>query len=249
LLSRKQASNNSPGDKNPTPISSCYKLSTRVVYLVPNIVRAFKQTQNYIPMTGQQQQHQDEPAETQQQASSRDANILLLEEGPRLFDVLFGRGRGAQEHLGNVVLQEVVKLHRSRYQRARRMHRNGIAQEIVQNMKHGGPERQQRNVRFLKREEKGSIDECWVEVSDKDAARKVCHALRIRPVSIKQGGNDNTYIEEEGNAADFRRYDAYSPYKNTQLYSQQSVNKQKEARQQVTESPMPNDLSLEIASR
>jgi hypothetical protein len=186
------------------------------------------------------QQHQDDLAETQQPASYHGNHVQLSAEGPRAFDVLFGRGRGPQEHPGNVVLQEIVKLHRSRYQRARRKYRNGIAQEIVQNMKYGGSERQQRHVRFLKRLGKGSIDDCWVEVSDKDAAQKVCHALRIRPVSNKQGVG----INEVNDSDSFPSYDVYSP-DNNQSYDQMRFNQQQY--HQVGQI-MPSDLSLEIVA-
>jgi hypothetical protein len=187
-------------------------------------------------MTGPQQ---DDPAETLHPSSHHIINLL---EEPRAFDVLFGRGRGAQEHLGNVVLQEIVKLHRERYQRARRKHRNGIAQEIVQNMKHGGPERQQRHVRFLKHLGEG-VDE-WVEVSDKDAAQKVCHALRVRPPIFKQGGGNNNNMDEGNDADLFPSYDVYSP-DNTQSYNQMSVNQQQYHQSGQT---MPSDLNLEIAA-
>jgi hypothetical protein len=181
---------------------------------------------------------QDYPAETLQPAP------YVLEEGrPRPFDVLFGRGRGHQEHPGNVVLQGIVKLHRERYQRARRKQRNGIAQEIVQNMKHGGPERQQRHIEFLKRVGEG-IHECWVEVSDKDATEKVCHALRVRPPTNN--------IEDEGRSADSLSYGIYSSGNTAQSYNQMRLNQQQSHQVVIAATrvsiQMPTGLLLDIAA-
>jgi hypothetical protein len=166
----------------------------------------------------------------------------LTVRDPRTYDVLFGRGRSNMEHHGNVVLQGIVKLERTRYQKAQRNHRLKIVQEILQHMKQGGPNREP--ARFLKR-----IDTAdgWVEVSDAEAIEKVSHALRAK-ILKKQGNTEASKpVEYPGQSL----YDSQSGLRSYH----QSINQQQSQETSMmypaftgAAGQIPTNLSLEIAN-
>ena len=109
---------------------------------------------------------------------SAQAQIL----SPLASDILLGRGKPYQEHPGNVRFLRVIILYRDRYLRTqRREDKASIADEIVDLLK------MDRNDpgRFLKRLESGEGG--WVEVNNKIARDKVCHALRAKRGERKMG--------------------------------------------------------------
>eukprot|EP00934_Nitzschia_sp_Nitz4_P007116 Nitzschia sp. Nitz4//scaffold44_size153857//139141//140676//NITZ4_002748-RA/size153857-augustus-gene-0.30-mRNA-1//-1//CDS//3329552238//7106//frame0 len=85
---------------------------------------------------------------------------------PRRFDVLFGRGRTAREHTGNLRANHLVEMHEREYEQAGKTEKTDIARRIVQIIfdSHG---------RFLRWDEGG-----WVEVGAEEALKKISHFFR-----------------------------------------------------------------------
>jgi hypothetical protein len=87
---------------------------------------------------------------------------------PRRFDVLFGKGKALREYTGNVRVNVLVAMFRSKYEQADKHEKTDIAKRIV-NIIH------ESDGRFLKFEEK---EGCWVEVEDGMAREKISHIFR-----------------------------------------------------------------------
>jgi hypothetical protein len=81
-------------------------------------------------------------------------------------DVLFGRGKANQNHIGNIKVRSLVEDCKEMYDKASRDEKTQITQEIVQVV-------QQATGRFLKDDGAG-----WVEVDDGIARLKVSHVFR-----------------------------------------------------------------------
>jgi hypothetical protein len=115
--------------------------------------------------------------ETTQAASSKSVTLsserkAIMIRVPKDFDILCGRGRRVQEHMGNVLLHRLLDMHIARYTVAPRNNRKHMATEIVQAMKRNG-------TRFLKRD--GANGEViWREIDDDAATEKVSHCFRSR---------------------------------------------------------------------
>ena len=111
------------------------------------------------------QQLQEDEIRTQKQneKSLVKAQYLWL---PSLNDVLFGRGKRAQNHIGNMQLRNIVDQYRERYDATRKKLKPQIAAEVIAVIQKGGG-------RFLQKEKFG-----WVEVSQEVALRKVLHTFR-----------------------------------------------------------------------
>jgi hypothetical protein len=95
----------------------------------------------------------------------------VKKQKPGEFDILCGRGRSFQDHSGNRILRQLVKLHSKKYRRAKRSHKAQIASEIVAAFNASGNH-------FLKHDDK---DEIWEAIDDEVAKDKVSHCFRSSP--------------------------------------------------------------------
>lgn len=97
---------------------------------------------------------------------------------PGHLDILLGRGRRCQEHIGNMRLRNLVEDCKPEYDQASRKEKTLISQEIVDNVKNNSHH-------FLKDENEG-----WVEVDDNVARLKVSHTFRdVAKDAKKKEGN------------------------------------------------------------
>lgn len=100
---------------------------------------------------------------------------------PGHLDVLLGRGRRCQEHVGNMRLRNLVEDCKPVYDNATRKEKTLISQELVESIKKNANH-------FLKDEDVG-----WVEVDDQVARLKVSHTFRdIIKDSLKRAGGDTS---------------------------------------------------------
>lgn len=86
---------------------------------------------------------------------------------PRRHDVLLGRGRTIQNHLGNVHFREFLKQYSDDYDEAPRNKRRKIATELVHTLKGKG-------IRFLQQTESGE----WFESNFAEAEKKIGQVFR-----------------------------------------------------------------------
>jgi hypothetical protein len=131
------------------------------------------------------------PNNTERTAKSAKRKITVHHQQikqPGQFDILCGRGRPFQEHPGNLLLRQVVDLHRERYKTAERNHRGAIADEVVVALKAS------RN-RFLKQDDE---TEGWEEIDDEDAKEKVSHCFRSR-LRVPSKDTSNSQYRGRGN--------------------------------------------------
>jgi hypothetical protein len=98
-----------------------------------------------------------------------DPNVLRIEK-PEPNDVLFGRGRGFQEHPGNQRMLEIIDRYRKTYKGQKRNKKQEFVVAVYEAITKDG-------VRFLK---KNKEDKFWVKVSIAVALEKVGHTLRGR---------------------------------------------------------------------
>lgn len=104
---------------------------------------------------------------------------------PGPMDVLLGRGRTIQEHMGNVRFRDIVETYRSRYDMARRPVKTQLTKEIVQKVNKSGGQ-------FLKRNSASSAGP-WIEVSMDVAQQKVSHSFRDkRRFNVATAGSKTT---------------------------------------------------------
>ena len=92
---------------------------------------------------------------------------------PGPFDVLLGRGRLIQEHLGNLRYRQMIDEHKDQYDSASKLEKTNIAKKVVQLV-------QASQGRFLKRDEGEDGGGFWIEVDDETAREKVSHSFRNR---------------------------------------------------------------------
>lgn len=95
---------------------------------------------------------------------------------PHRFDVLFGKSKRAREHTGNLRAQQLVEMHREKYESAGKFEKTVIAERIV-TMIHNS------HGRFLKWEDCG-----WFEVSNEDARDKISHFFRNKRAHLSKQG-------------------------------------------------------------
>ena len=105
---------------------------------------------------------------------------------PGPFDVLLGRGRLIQEHLGNLRYRQMIDDLRETYDSVSKLEKTNIAKKIVQvvHASHG---------RFLQKDEGvGFGGFFWIEVDDDTAREKVSHSFRNRrqaEATLRRKGN------------------------------------------------------------
>jgi len=99
---------------------------------------------------------------------------------PSRTDVLFGRGKVFQMHIGNMKLSDILEERGAEYFDAKRHTKAAIAMEVVVGMKKD-------KTRFLRQDNDG----LWMEVDDKTAADKVGHGFRNRK-PVKQSSADSS---------------------------------------------------------
>lgn len=86
---------------------------------------------------------------------------------PRQHDVLLGRGRTIQNHLGNISFREFLKQCRDDYNKAPRNKRRKIASELAHALR-------ARGIRFLQQTESGE----WIESNFSEAEKKIGQVFR-----------------------------------------------------------------------
>jgi hypothetical protein len=101
-------------------------------------------------------------------AQKNDGVDKVKKQKPGEFDILCGWGRSFQDHSGNRVLRQLVKLHSERYKRAKRSQKAQIASEIVAAFNAAG-------THFLKHNDK---NEFWEGIDDEVAKDKISHCFR-----------------------------------------------------------------------
>ena len=104
---------------------------------------------------------------------------------PGPFDVLLGRGRLIQEHLGNLRYRQMIDEHKDQYDSASKLEKTNIAKKVVQLV-------QASQGRFLKRDEGEDGGGFWIEVDDETAREKVSHSFRNRrqaEATLRRKGN------------------------------------------------------------
>jgi len=99
-----------------------------------------------------------------QEAQSKGQSFAVGEVGPS--DVLFGRGKGVQEHQGNIHLRKIIAQKLDAYDKATNPERTEIALQIVKQVQLGGG-------RFLKHD----ADQ-WIEATTKESRAKISMAFR-----------------------------------------------------------------------
>jgi hypothetical protein len=95
----------------------------------------------------------------------------VKKQKPGEFDILCGRGRSFQDHSGNRVLRQLVKLHSDTYRKAKRSHKALTPSNIVAAFNDSGNQ-------FLKCDDK---DEFWEAIDHEVAKEKVSHCFRSSP--------------------------------------------------------------------
>lgn len=88
---------------------------------------------------------------------------------PSRFDVLLGKGRPCQEHHGNKYLHDIIARYYDEYNSATKRETKSKVADCVIDVIKACPGR------FLKRDEVSGL---WMEVDDREAREKVCHAFR-----------------------------------------------------------------------
>jgi hypothetical protein len=96
-------------------------------------------------------------------------------------DVLLGRGKGFQQHSGNVRYRYLIEEHYNQYESSSKMEKKKLTEEVVRIIK-------EPSGRFLKEDSAG-----WAEVEDGVARFKVSHAFRsMRSTTARNKDGNNT---------------------------------------------------------
>jgi hypothetical protein len=98
-----------------------------------------------------------------QEASESTSDGIIV---PRRFDVLFGRGKNAREHTGNLRASHLVEMHKVKYEKANKHEKTEIADRIVSIIHESCG-------RVLKWEDDG-----WSEVDHDGGREKISHFFR-----------------------------------------------------------------------
>lgn len=117
----------------------------------------------------------DLPVEIETSAAAADASEVdratVAIQTPSSQDILLGRGKPFQSHLGNLRMLQIVAKHKARYCNSKRENRRAVAEEVLNSVLEPGG-------RFLRRVDDGEGH--WVEVDRETAYDKVSHALRSK---------------------------------------------------------------------
>lgn len=103
-------------------------------------------------------------------ACTIEASDMKASLEPRQNDIVFGRGKKYQDHLGNIRMRECVKEYKNLYNVLKRFQKQTLVETIYQKLVDGG-------ARFLRRDE---LTDTWVLVDREMATQKVSHALRCK---------------------------------------------------------------------
>ena len=101
----------------------------------------------------------------------KSAPLKIVVPGP--YDVMLGRGKIAQFHIGNVRFRKVVEKHKDQYEKLSTFDKTIMAMMIVNSVKES-------TGRFLK-----DIGDGWVEADDTEARKKVARLFRTFRMSTK----------------------------------------------------------------
>eukprot|EP00980_Cylindrotheca_fusiformis_P003763 scaffold834_cov123-Cylindrotheca_fusiformis.AAC.10 len=96
------------------------------------------------------------------------------------WDVVFGRGRRYQNHLGNRRLRDIIERYKTRYHSLDRSGKRKLVEMVYQEVSDGGS-------RFLKKLDDKDI---WIVVDRPIALQKVSHTMRCRKSIIKKLDKD-----------------------------------------------------------
>lgn len=122
-----------------------------------------------------------EKKEETEMAEATKSNVIIV---PRRFDVLFGRGKIAKTHTGNLRALHLCEMNYPRYESGitGKYGKTEVAEQIVRIIHESGG-------RFLKPENGG-----WVEVDDDAAREKISHFFRHMRFKVKNlvEGKDDT---------------------------------------------------------
>jgi hypothetical protein len=99
---------------------------------------------------------------------------------PGSFDILLGRGKLIQEHMGNIRFRRLIEKNRGTYENATKNEKTFLATRIVKIVNDGGG-------RFLKEDPSG-----WTEVTDDIARDKVSHSFRNKRLKLTLDNRDDT---------------------------------------------------------
>ena len=125
------------------------------------------------------------------------SNTSGIDKFPRTFipgplDVLLGRDKIAQEHLGNYRYLQIIEDHQERYDNAPTKHQKSLLVVEILNMiqKSGG--------RFLKLEDCG-----WVEAEDSLSRSKIANAFRSRRRAVKRINKGRRIIKRQISSSEY----------------------------------------------
>lgn len=103
-----------------------------------------------------------------------------------IMDVVFGRGRGYQNHPGNKRMREIIEKYKTRYHSLKRDGKRHLVELVYNEISEG-------DIRFLKKLD--AEVNTWVIVDRPIALQKVTHTLRCRKSIMK-------LIDDDGNVPD-----------------------------------------------
>jgi hypothetical protein len=125
-----------------------------------------------------------------------DTNTKPVVIVPRRFDVLFGRGKIAKTHTGNLRALLLCEMNYPRYESAitGKYGKTEVAEQIVRIIHDSGG-------RFLKPDENSG----WVEVNNEEAREKIAHFFRHMRFRMKKTGTkmDNDSCSSPENSQEF----------------------------------------------
>jgi hypothetical protein len=111
--------------------------------------------------------------------SPREKTLRTIIHMPLPTDVLLGRGRSCQEHIGNLRYRLVIDSFQSQYDQARKLKKTQVCAMVVESVhKYKG--------RFLKHDFVG-----WIEVDDEMAKDKISHSFRNRRIAAIAASKNN----------------------------------------------------------
>jgi hypothetical protein len=103
-------------------------------------------------------------------------------------DVLLGRGKGFQQHIGNVRYRHLIEEHLTQYESVSKIGKKELTEEVVEIIKEASG-------RFLKEDSAG-----WAEVGDDVARFKVSHTFRSKrgaPADNRDGKKTDNHKKSE----------------------------------------------------
>jgi hypothetical protein len=106
-------------------------------------------------------------------------------------DVVFGRGRGFQDHPGNQRMRDMIEKYKTQYHSLKREGKRKLVESVYKEIKDGGG-------RFLKKLNGEYEEDIWVVVDRPIAFQKVSHTMRCRKSIIKQLDGDGQEPEAAG---------------------------------------------------